>query len=105
MTLADVLVDVWRQALVEELAIVRIAGEPVAIRRTPGRGLRTLAFTFEHRPIEAIEQNPERPSRWGELAREGKRILQFSCQRRYFANVCEGTLTRYPAWRGLELPD
>jgi hypothetical protein len=31
--------------------------------------------------------------------------MQFSCQNRYVANVCEGDLTRYPAWHALGLPE
>ena len=29
------------------------------------------------RDYEAIEQNPEKPSRWGQLAREGHQVVQF----------------------------
>lgn len=28
-------------------------------------------------PKEEIEQNPEKPSRWGQLAREGHQVVQF----------------------------
>jgi hypothetical protein len=31
--------------------------------------------------------------------------MQFSVNRRYVANVCEGKLLRYPAWRSLNLPE
>jgi len=52
-----------------------------------------------------IEQNPKTASRWAELARQGNRIMQFRCSGRYVANVCEGKLLRYPAWKALELPE
>jgi hypothetical protein len=52
-----------------------------------------------------IEQNPATKSRWAALAREGSRIMQFRCQGRYVANVCEGKLLRYPAWTALALPE
>jgi hypothetical protein len=29
------------------------------------------------REYEAIEQNPEKPSRWGQLARDGHQVVQF----------------------------
>jgi hypothetical protein len=29
------------------------------------------------RVLEAIEQNPEKASRWGKLAREGHQVVQF----------------------------
>jgi hypothetical protein len=32
---------------------------------------------MDGREYQAIEQNPEKPSRWGKLAREGKRVVQF----------------------------
>ena len=31
--------------------------------------------------------------------------MQFSYQKRFFANVCEGNLTRYSAWYALRLPE
>jgi hypothetical protein len=55
--------------------------------------------------LDGIEQNPETSSRWAALAREGKRVMQFSHEHRYFANVCEGELTRYPAWSAQRLPE
>jgi hypothetical protein len=33
--------------------------------------LRTLAFTMDGREYQAIEQNAEKPSRWGQLAERG----------------------------------
>jgi hypothetical protein len=55
--------------------------------------------------VFGIEQNPRTSSRWAKLARRGKRIMQFSYRGRYVANVCEGELYRYPAWRAMKLPD
>ena len=36
-----------------------------------------LAFDMEGREYQAIEQNAEKPSRWGQLAREGHQVVQF----------------------------
>jgi hypothetical protein len=105
MTLAEVLVDVWRQVMAEGHETVEVAGERVRTGRTRARGLRTVAFRAEGVSLEGIEQNPEKDSRWGKLAREGHRIMQFSTGHRYVANVCDGVLTRYPAWRGQKLPE
>lgn len=56
---------------------VNVNGKPVPVRRTSRHRLRTLPFTMDGREYEAIEQNPEKPSRWGELAREGHQVVQF----------------------------
>jgi hypothetical protein len=32
---------------------------------------------MDGREYEAIEQNAEKPSRWGKLAREGHKVVQF----------------------------
>ncbi len=55
--------------------------------------------------IIGIEQNPATNSRWAALARDGKQIMQFRCNGRNVANVCEGDLLRYPAWKGMGLPE
>jgi hypothetical protein len=105
MTLADVLIDVWKQSMVEQRREVEVEGRGHEVGRTRNRGLRTLAFRYAEEAIEGIEQNPETSSRWAKLAQEGQRIMQFSCRGRYFANVCDGRLTRYPSWKALGLPD
>ena len=103
--LASVLVEVWTQLLREERAELSISGSSIPVERTRGRGLRFAVFSYGTHRIEAIEQNPATTSRWAKLAREGQRIVQFSHRRRYFANVCEGRLFRYPSWSSLGLPD
>ncbi len=105
MTLAETLISVWQQVLVEEKPAVELEGTTFPVDRTRTRKLRTVRFACGTRRLDGIEQNPETDSRWAALAREGKRIMQFSCGRRYFANVSEGHLTRYPAWFALGLPE
>jgi hypothetical protein len=105
MTLGEALISVWQQAVDEGLDEVELAGERFPVARTRARKLRTVAFEFAGHRLDGIEQNPQTGSRWAELAREGKRIMQFSVNRRYVANVCEGKLLRYPAWRSLNLPE
>lgn len=58
-------------------AFVDLNGEQLAVRRTSGHRLRTLSFTMNHRQYQAIEQNPEKPSRWGQLVRDGHQVVQF----------------------------
>ena len=105
MTLAETLVSVWQQALVDKRSSVELDGSPRAIGRTRSRGLRTIDFEYAGHRITGIEQNPDTRSKWAAMAQEGKRVMQFSCGGRYFANVAEGKLLRYSAWSALELPD
>ncbi len=105
MTLAETLISVWQQVLVEEKAAFELEGVTFPVDRTRARKLRAVQFTCDAHRLDGIEQNPETDSRWAALAREGKRIMQFSCGRRYFANVSEGHLTRDPAWFALGLPE
>ena len=58
-------------------AFVDLDGERLPVRRTSGHRLRTLSFTMNRRQYQAIEQNPEKPSRWGQLARDGHQVVQF----------------------------
>jgi hypothetical protein len=56
---------------------VTVEGRVFPVTRT-GRGrFRTVRFFMGGREYQAIEQNAEKPSRWGKLAREGKRVVQF----------------------------
>jgi hypothetical protein len=74
-------------------------------RKHSGKKLRTVRFDYAGCCLDGIEQNPATASQWAALARGGKRVMQFSCRNRHVANVCEGNLTRYPAWHALRLPE
>ncbi len=52
-------------------ASVRVEGKSIPVRRTSRQRLRTMALTVAGHEYHAIEQNPEKPSRWGQLARSG----------------------------------
>ncbi len=105
MTLAETLIEVWREVLDEGRPVVEVEGERCPVGRTRAQRLRTVTFHFQGQLIDGIEQNPQKDSRWAKLAQEGKRIVQYKCRGRFFANVCEGALMRYPAWTALRLPD
>jgi hypothetical protein len=105
MTLGDVMVDVWRQSLVDGLLEIEIDNRMYRVTRTRNQGLRVVSFPYQGHVVEGIEQNPQKTSRWAKLAQQGKRIMQFSSNGRFVANVCEGRLTRYPSWKGQDLPD
>jgi hypothetical protein len=103
MTLRDALISVWRQTLVDGLSEVQLGRRRYPVGFTRGKHLRTVAFRHGQRQFFGIEQNPRTRSRWAALAREGKRVMQFRFHSQYVANVCDGKLFRYPAWRMLKL--
>jgi hypothetical protein len=104
-TLAETLISVWRQALAEKKRSIDIGPQSYSVSITRSSRLRTVEFPLEGHRFAGIEQNPATTSRWAALARAGNRIMQFNCNSRYVGNVCEGKLTRYPAWRTLKLPE
>ena len=91
----DALIDVWRQVCVENAKVVNLDGESYPVRQTQKRKLRELDFVFEGNKIRGLEQNPETKSRWAEMARSGKKVMQFLSQGRYVANVVDGKVTLY----------
>ncbi len=103
-TLEETLVSVWRQVLVESRETAEVEGRSHRVAVSRHRGLKMVSFPWGEATLEGIEQNPETKSRWAQLAREGKRIMQFKARGRYFANVCDGAVVHYPAWKGLGLP-
>jgi hypothetical protein len=105
MTLGQMLIEVWRQVLVEGKPRIELEGKSYPVTATRARRLRTVCFEYAPYHIDGIEQNPETGSRWALLAREGKRVMQFTFGRRYIGNVSEGELVRYPAWHSMGLPE
>jgi hypothetical protein len=103
--LGEVLVAVWRQIFAHGVADVTVGRRRFTAGFTKTRHLRTVEVPYGRYRLFGIEQNPRTSSRWAKLARQGKRIMQFSYRGRYVANVCEGELYRYPAWRAMNLPD
>ena len=80
-------------------AFASIDGKSVPVRRTSTQRLRTVAFNVEGHRYQAIEQNPEKPSRWGQLARSGHQVVQFRDVERnqFVAVVVDGEVTFYGA--------
>lgn len=56
---------------------VDVDGKRLRVRRTSSSRLRVVNFSMSGREYEAIEQNPGKPSRWGQLARDAHRVVQF----------------------------
>ena len=98
--LAEALVAVWRQAMVENAKVVQLDGKSYPVRRTARRNLRQVDFTFDGQAIRGLEQNPETQSRWAQLARAGQKVMQFLVDGRYIGNVANGKVTLYTAGAG-----
>jgi len=88
-------IEVWRQALVENFKTVELGSERYRVRSTPKRGLRQVDFVFEGKEIRGLEQNPQTKFRWAQMARSGKKVMQFLREGRYVANVVDGKVTLY----------
>ncbi len=56
---------------------VKINGKRIPVRTTSAQHLKTAAFILNGREYQAIEQNPDKPSRWGQLANSGHQVVQF----------------------------
>ena len=95
LSFEETLIEVWRQTLVEDVKVVELRKERYAVRRTPKRRLRQVDFVFEGEEIRGLEQNPDTKSRWAQLARSGKKVMQFLSEGRYVANVVDGKVTLY----------
>jgi hypothetical protein len=94
-SLEETLVEVWRQVLVENADVVALGAKRYPVRKTPKRRLRQVDFAFERSEIRGLEQNPETKSRWAQMARSGKKVMQFISEGRYVANAVDGKVTLY----------
>ncbi len=88
------------KAIAEQLMsqpIVEVQGQSIRVSRTSNHRLRTVAFEIDGRRYEAIEQNREKPSRWGQLARNGHKIVQFRdvATNKYIAVAVDGDVKIY----------
>jgi hypothetical protein len=57
--------------------------------------LRQVDFAFDGQELRGLEQNPETRSRWAQMARAGKKVMQFLSSGRYLAVVVDGKVTPY----------
>ena len=76
---------------------VVLEDQKIRVRRVGSGRLRMVEFRLNGRVFEAIEQNPEKPSRWGKLAREKHQVVQFRDveARRYVAVSVDGEVREY----------
>jgi hypothetical protein len=95
----ETLIEVWRQALVENARTVVLGSDRFPVRYTSRHALRQVDFLFDGDDIRGLEQNPETKSRWAQMARSGKKVMQFIREGTYVANVADGKLTLYSTRR------
>ena len=76
---------------------VLLGDQRVRVRRVGSGRLRMVEFRMNGRVLEAIEQNPEKPSREGKLAREKHQVVQFRDveTRKYVAVSVDGDVREY----------
>ena len=91
----EMLIEVWRQALVENATVAELDGNRYPVRRTPKRGLRQVDFVFDGTEIRGLEQNPDARSEWAKQVRSGKKVMQFLSEGRYVAVVIDGKVHFY----------
>jgi hypothetical protein len=67
------------------------------VKRVGSGRLRMVQFNLNGRAFEAIEQNPEKPSQWGKLAREKHQVVQFRDveEHKYIAVAVDGAVREY----------
>src|SRR5579864_2605553 len=94
-SLEKTLISMWRQVLVEDAKTVALESGSYPVRRTSRSKLRDVDFWFEDQMLRGLEQNPKTNSRWAQLAREGKRVVQLLMDRRYIANVVDAKVQFY----------
>jgi hypothetical protein len=76
---------------------VDVNATSIPVKRTSSERLKNLRFEMNGREYHAIEQNPDKPSRWGQLAREGHHVIQFRdvAANRYVAVSVDGKIKEY----------
>jgi hypothetical protein len=98
--LEDILVSVWRQVMMENSNAVQLDGRRFPVLQTSRSKLREVNFEFEGQTLRGLEQNPNTKSRWAELARAGKKVMQFLSGGKYVAVVVDGKADLYNRDRG-----
>jgi hypothetical protein len=94
-TIEEALLSVWRQVMLDDFAVVVLDGRSWLVKRTASRRLRQVDFQFDGKNIRGLEQNPDRKSRWAQMARAGGKVMQFLADTRYMAVVVDGRLHFY----------
>jgi hypothetical protein len=80
---------------------VLVSGQKIKVRKIGRSRLRAAQFELNGRVLEAVEQNRDKPSRWGKLAREKHQVVQFRDVElgKYVAVSVDGEVMRYGEFR------
>src|SRR5438309_11981807 len=95
MSLEETLRAVWEQALLKHAKSVVVEGQTFPVKKTSQHRLRQVDFSYDGEDWRGLEQNPETKSRWAQMAREGKQVMQFLQGRKYVAVVIDGKVKVY----------
>lgn len=76
---------------------IDVDGMNVPVIPTSTQHLKIARFEMDGREYQAIEQNPLKRSRWGQLAKNGHRVVQFKDSEinKFVAAVVDGRVTIY----------
>jgi hypothetical protein len=76
---------------------VGVDGKSLPVRRTSAHRFRTVGFEINVRKYQAIEQNSEKPSRWGQVAKSGHQVVQIKDAQtnKFVAVVVDGDVKVY----------
>ena len=76
---------------------VLLEDQKIRVKRVGSGRLRMVQFRMNGRVFEAIEQNREKPSQWGKLAREKHQVVQFRDveTHKYVAVSVDGEVREY----------
>lgn len=82
---------------------VEVEGHRLSVRRTSSGRFRTVNFVIAGHEFAAIEQNPDKLSQWGQLARSGHQVVQFKdrATKRIVAVAVDGKVSEYGAKKNL----
>ncbi len=75
--------------------VVEVEGKRFPVKRSSAQRLRMVTFTVGGEDFTAIEQNPEKPSRWGKLAKDGHKVVQFTHAGRFLAVAVDSKVKEY----------
>jgi hypothetical protein len=95
VNLEETLLSVWQQVLVEEANTAVVDGRSYPVSLTSRNRLRQVDFDFAGNALRGLEQNPQTKSRWAQLARQGKKVMQFLKAGRYVAVIADGIMFTY----------
>jgi hypothetical protein len=76
---------------------VLLEDQKIRVKRVGSGRLRMVQFRMNGRVLTAIEQNRDKPSRWGKLAREKHQVVQFRdvATHKYVAVSVDGEVKQY----------